>query len=329
MRKEDLKSLIVDELANCGFSTSGDVQLIGPLHERPYGMIYQLKIANAPFPFAVKVCRYPTRDEPNIKFSKRQYADLERFYNVLKNDPVHRVSQPICLLEDHAVVVMEWAVGRSAVEYLLDWHCSGKCIEDKIRKAALLLKQLHEKCFQSLDYPTVECQLEKIDQLLKSGKNQKNYLYRFNEQLKLLAPEVRKTKIPFVYIHGDYQPSNIIFSKDKVYAIDVTYSRVEAANIDVVTLLNTLSRIFLLPKGFRLLPIKNRIFNAFYKEYYGDNYKQSLFVLTWMMLQDQLRFYLENAGSNSRSLKNFYFDISQRRLMTGLLKELNSNVGTN
>ena len=103
-----LKRILIDKLRIEQKPIGTDIGLSGPIHTGKYGMIFRAITPAAPFPLAVKICKCPETGAPDTLFSKHQYESLCQAFSAMSRDPLYGVPKPIALLDDDAIIVMEW-----------------------------------------------------------------------------------------------------------------------------------------------------------------------------------------------------------------------------
>ena len=149
------------------------------------------------------------------------------------------------------------------------------------------------------------------------------------ETLAEYIPAVSARLVLHSWLHGDFQPANIIFGPDKgLYGIDITYSTRGVALADVAHILNHIRRLAFLPSGLHLLTSYQHILNAFLAGYCGEYSVVDSLVLSWYRLLDDLRFIIRYYP-HIRSVHRWYIERLQSAAILQHVAMLHSSVSRN
>lgn len=322
MDLEKIKSLVIAHVDSFSDLNVDDLQAIGPLHRRPYGEIYRVNNKKNRMPLAIKICKYPHKGLPNFKFAKRQYDDLVRAYQLLNGNERFGSPAPLALIPDDAIVIMEWIDGPSAADMILGDRLEKPELLSLIKDMALWLRYFHDKNQIAHENPNTSTLLEELNEIKKKTGIKSASVEKALKTMGLSSDIIAGMSLEVCGVHGDYQPSNVLFKDNKVYGIDITYAKRDFCINDVCILLNSIARFMFLPKGLRLMKYWKDIMTIFVDSYAQGKTSHFAISLSWFRLYHLVKYYLHHYTSDKNILKREYFHLTQKLLISLEIKKL-------
>jgi aminoglycoside phosphotransferase (APT) family kinase protein len=323
-----LRGLMRD--ANLGWPD--DLHINGPVSIRPQSTIYRLDLPNDARSFAVKQYFEPSPSRINDSGSAElQFTDLSRSFVAMNQNSLFSVPEPIYLFKDKAIVLMEWVDGELFLNKLCRRTSSVRTLMPLSRSAGAWLRTFHEAGSAGVatcSAPNLEEEIERVRIAMGRDNIVLTTASRALETLAEYIPAVSARLVLHSWLHGDFQPANIIFGPDKVYGIDITYSTRGVALADVAHILNHIRRLAFLPSGLHLLTSYQHILNAFLAGYCGEYSVVDSLVLSWYRLLDDLRFIIRYYP-HIRSVHRWYIERLQSAAILQHVAMLHSSVSRN
>lgn len=333
MNRAELQRAVLTELGNADLHLPERTRVSGPIYTGPFSEVFRFDLS---LPMALKVCHHPETGAPDPAFARRQFEELSRIHRALGDDPRYRVPRPILLIESSAVLGMEWVAGEK-LSQRLRLRLPPHRIAASLRQAGGWLRRFHDRGPRSLGPLAAADRLAVLRQTFASRAPRlvaAPWVGRGLAALERALPRVDGAAVERSWIHGDFQIDNVVLDGPAVIALDVAFSREDAAAVDAACLLNSLDRFLLLPKGWHLLPLRRRLTAAFLSGYSGSRTRvgpgkgTGLAIgldpaaLAWLRMHELLRFLALFHAAGRSPLHDRYFAASVRRLLRLLAGEL-------
>lgn len=322
-----LKQLLVELACNAGLDLPSDITIEGPLATRPYSRIYRVEVPNSSTALAAKICLHPGRLTPDSKFAGRQYNELVRSYESMNGISMFRVPKPVALFPEQAIILMEWAGGEPLVKILRQRWIPAKIVIEGVKLAGAWLRHFHEAGLVSSRMFNETELLERISQIRTDLSNQNVKSSTITDALLMLEnliPTLATCRIARSWLHGDFQPGNIVVAPTVVFGLDLAPSAKGPGLADAAHFLNYIGRLAFLPKGIHLLPARDRIMTAFIAAYLDQGRSKDYFALHWFLVLDDLQFLAHNYRRTKTPLHRWYFSTVEKITIAQSLKRLQS-----
>ena len=140
--------------------------------------------------------------------------------------------------------------------------------------------------------------------------------------LERTAPRVAETDLPRSWVHGDYQPSNVLLSTERVDGIDMKVQREDVYLVDVVNLVNDLDNLFGLPKARHLRPHGAGIAETFLRGYSPERLVTDRTPALWLQTFTAIRFWARFHKLGKTPFHDWFFSRSRRTLIRRLTSQL-------
>jgi Ser/Thr protein kinase RdoA (MazF antagonist) len=300
-------------------------RLSGPIVENQWAQIYYGTSDLYAAPVAVKLLRDPGAGSISPKDARESFLGLTAAAQSVQGDARCASVMPLDLFEDLAVVVTEWVDGMTLDRLLA--RSSGRKIEAILNAAGAWLSRLHQanaRAPRPLDTGRLLSWLEKSHAAAaprvksKATEQAKEILYR-------TAGLAARRAVPWVLLHGDFKPSNLILAEGTLVGIDAQLMYDDAALIDAGYFLNHFgmdlfrhARLFSTSRlnGFE------RAFLQGYEREFGTSLPR--LPLAWARLANALRLKAAFRGW-SRPPKAYLTGWWLRRLIQSLSTELKTS----
>jgi aminoglycoside phosphotransferase (APT) family kinase protein len=288
-----LASSLHDLLPRARLGLPADFHLEGPISIRPQSVVYRLDHSGGAHSLAVKQYIDPSQGGYDSRAAIQQFGDLARSYAAMNGSSFFRIPEPICLFENEAIMLMEWVDGRPLLDALRRRWPFARSLTPLCRLAGAWLRAFHEGGSVHTPACGADGPDEQMARIRVAMERNEIVLPAASHGLNTLAeylPAVRARPVVRTWLHGDFQPGNVIFTPKAVYGIDVIHSTYGIALADVAHFLNHVRRMAFQPSGLHLIASHRRILNAFISGYGGPHGDVDPLVLTWYRLLDDLRF---------------------------------------
>jgi Phosphotransferase enzyme family len=296
-RRDDIgvtASLLRDLMPEARMGWPDALQVKGPVSVRPQSRVYRLDLPDGARSLAIK--QYLEPPPLNILdngSAELQFASLSRCFDAMQRNSLFRVPEPIYLLEDNAIVLMEWIDGESFFAALCRRGSSVRTLMRLSRLVGAWLRAFHEAGSASVSIcgtTDLRNEIERVRIAMNRNKIVLSMASRALESLAEYLPTVSARSVQRTWLHGDFQPENILFGADMVFGIDIMHLTSGVALADVAHFLNQVRKMAFLPSGLHLLTSYQPILSAFVTGYSGDHCLVDPLVLSWYRLLDDLRF---------------------------------------
>lgn len=167
--------------------------------------------------------------------------------------------------------------------------------------------------------------LETIDPIENKFKSEIGFRNDYHQSIKLLRESsslVANSLIPRSWVHGDFNPSNILVCEERIVGIDVDIRYDNVVVLDMAHFLNHTCAASWHPRGLTLSTRITDLCEAFV-EGYGDNRLELNYLpLLWTRLHNALRLWARSAAPSGTSLKNRYLSYRFDRMAQQLAKDI-------
>lgn len=75
--------------------------------------------------------------------SRLQYSALEKVSDAMSSDVLVTVPRPVGIIEEQAILVIEWINGQSLTDLMRDWLVSSSKVVNDFEKAGIWLSAFH------------------------------------------------------------------------------------------------------------------------------------------------------------------------------------------
>lgn len=326
MQNAELQAVVVRELGQADLRLPDLTRVSGPVYAGPYSAIFRVDLS---CPMALKICQDPRTGAPDPAFARRQFEELSRIHQGMGDDPRYRVPRPILLIEEQAILLMEWVIGETLGRRLRARGRAPAAVALSVEQAGAWLRRFHDSGPRSQGGLPALGLLGEVRELLEvraPGLLAEGFVQEALGTLAAAAPGLDGEAVERSWLHGDYQMENLVLAGESIVALDVAFSRQDAVVFDMAYFLNALDRFLLQPKGWHLVPFRSRLLAAFLRGYGKSGAEPgpgvAPRVLHWMRIHDLLRFFaIFHAGGKSR-LHDWYFAGNVRLLLRRLGAEL-------
>jgi tRNA A-37 threonylcarbamoyl transferase component Bud32 len=307
----------------------GAADIEGPIYRRPNSRVYRLRFPQTRDSLAAKFCL--ADEKVSEKAAVRQFTELSQYFDKMKANARYRVPEPIALTARHGALLMEWIDGEHLDEVLLRRPISTDQIAECLRSAGAWLRHFHSAGLEgvrSLDERELRSNMDSLRaRLRREGVNHAFVLKALNA-LDTSVEFVSSKKVAHTWLHGDFQPSNVILAKDAVYGFDMSYATRGVGLTDVAHFLNDLEKVVRLPKGLRLIPALPLMVRSFEQGYFDEQGGEAQSVLGWFRLQDNLALLARHYRHAKSIFHRAYFVHALRISILGSLKQLSRSTET-
>jgi len=310
-----LAVLLRDLARETGCDLPEDFSVEGPLSIRPQSVVYRLKQSGGARSLAVKQYVDSPLGGPDRDAAVRQFADLSRCYAAMQENADFRVPEPVGDFSDAAIILMEWIDGPSFLDALCRRWSSARSLTPLSRLAGAWLRAFHDAGSASMSVCCTADLDQEIERARIAMEREKVALALANHAFEALVAyrsAVAGRPVLRTWLHGDFQPGNVIFGPKAVYGIDIAYSTRGVALADVAHFLNHVRRMAYLPSGLHLVASYRRILDDFVLGYSGAQDVIDPLVLCWYRLLDDLRFLTRYYPHIRTGMHRWYFLHLQR-----------------
>ncbi len=300
-----LRQLVEHWLHNNG--QSGTPAIVGPVFEGDYSRIYRVDLPDGSSA-AFKICIENGKIDP--RFARLQFLEMQDIHLRMCGDTRYRVPECIAFFPSHGAILMNWIDAISLRQNLRRRNFNRQSCETSLFRAGQWLRHFHRSG------PAWETALTECD-LRREISNARRMLERRDLNLSLAKETLSKLEIAIdslrgtlhmrSWLHGDFQPGNIMIGKDSVFGIDTAFSKTGAVLADVAHMINDIERTALMPKGSHLLPSLRTLTNAFRDGYLGSASERDLQSLAWFRAIDNVCFLARHYHDTRTRLHRWYF----------------------
>ncbi|RYD40503.1 MAG: hypothetical protein EOP85_14145, partial [Verrucomicrobiaceae bacterium] len=180
--------------------------------------IHRLSSASTGKTICLKIINRPARKVPD---SKRLYAALAHYHARSDRDQGYTVPQPFGCFPDQGAVIMEWVEGKTFSQLLKKGQLSTRKRHENIRRVAGWLRWFHHQSEMGSQDMGDGVQLATIVKVLedhpgaglhKAATSHDPLLRRCIAQAERHAWILRGVEIDSATLHGDFKPTNLVFS---------------------------------------------------------------------------------------------------------------------
>jgi aminoglycoside phosphotransferase (APT) family kinase protein len=256
-------------------------------------VVYRLNLGGGAHSLAVKQYIDPPLGARDRNAAMQQFTDLSRSYAAMQGNTLFRVPEPIYVFENEAIMLMEWVDGRSFLDALCRRWSFARSLTPLCRLAGAWLRAFHEADSMRMSVCCADELGEQVEHAQIAMQHEKIAFGAATHALQALAEyltAVCSRPVLRTWLHGDFQPGNVIFTPDAVYGIDIVHSTRGVALADVAHFLNHVRRMAFQPSGLHLIASHRRILDAFVAGYAGSHGMIDPLVLVLYRLIDDLRF---------------------------------------
>jgi aminoglycoside phosphotransferase (APT) family kinase protein len=329
----DLERILAD-----GFpGWAGGLKVSGPVYRGPYSEIFRVEAAHLSSPLASKCCCRPGGC-PDPTFARRQFDELTRVHQAMEAMEAlaataargangaggrYRVPRPFGVLEEQAVVLMEWAAGETLARQLARQSRPMREAAASVARAGAWLRRFHDSGPRSmgpLDARELYGRLE--EQIRSHGAAAARPFVRYAlRALERAIPQVERIYVQRSWLHGDFQVTNVVLSREAVFGLDVSYSGEGAVLYDLACFLNAFENFLLLPKGLHLAPFRRQLVDRFLRGYAAGGPGVDPLALAWVRGGELIRFFLHFEDRGKSRFHDWYFARAVHLLVRRLARE--------
>jgi aminoglycoside phosphotransferase (APT) family kinase protein len=226
--------------------------------------------------------------------AERARVEFDSLSNLLASLPDSvRVVQPICLLAEYGLVVVEWIDGRSVHDYLAtpDSDFCGIC--EVLSATGRWLRAFHDASKaapKKVDFSKKMIQLDDLCRAASRGKGSIALLRWMRRRLRSSYPTLAALQLPEGRLHGDCKPENLIIERDHVVAIDVGHVYKSTTWNDVAYFLVHLEWTVLTSRQLGRIARLARLRAAFLDAYDDDRRPEVAGLIAWLEMEVLYRF---------------------------------------
>lgn len=308
--RDTLTIVLHDLLHKAQLGLPSEFDLRGPISVRPQSAVYRLDHSDGAHSLAVKQYIDPRLDALDTEAAVQQFGDLTRSFAAMKGDPFFRIPEPIFLFENEAIMLMEWVEGRSLLDAMRRRWPFAPSLTRLCRTAGAWLRAFHEAGSEHVPACGADEPGQQMERVRVDIERKGIALATTNHGLQTLAeylPVLRSRSVLRSWLHGDFQPDNVIFTSKAVYGIDVIHSTHGIALADVAHFLNHVQRLAFQPSGLHLILSHRRMLKAFMSGYAGLRNIVDPLVLAWYRLLDDLRFLCRYYDDAKNAVHQWHF----------------------
>ena len=326
-------SLLRDLMREARMGWSDDLKVKGPVSVRPQSRVYRLDLPDGARSLAIKqYFEPPPLNNLDDGTAELQFASLSRCFDAMKRNSLFRVPEPIYLFEGKAIVLTEWIDGESLFTALSRRRSSVCTLMRLSRLVGTWLRAFHEAGSVGVSICGITDLQNEIELVRIAMNRNKIVLSTANRALESLTeylPTVSARSVQRTWLHGDFQPENILFAGDVVYGIDIMHLTRGIALADVAHFLNQVRKMAFLPSGLHLLASYQAILSAFVTGYSGEHCLVDPLVLSWYRLLDDLRFLIRYYPQMKSVAHRWYLERLQSAAIRQHVAMLHSCINSN
>lgn len=213
-------------------------RLTGPVTENQWAQIYHGTSDLYATPVAVKRLRDPATGAIAPKDARESFLGLRCAVQSVQGDARCLSVMPLDFFEDLAVVVTEWIDGTTLDRFIA--RAPAERIEAVLHAAGAWLARLHRANARAPRPLNVERLLLWLEKSFAgaTGGAQTGATRHAKEALMRMAGLAGRRAVPWVLLHGDFKPSNLILAEGRLVGIDAQLMFEDAALIDAGYFLN-------------------------------------------------------------------------------------------
>jgi Ser/Thr protein kinase RdoA (MazF antagonist) len=142
------------------------------------------------------------------------------------------------------------------------------------------------------------------------------------DRLEAAIPRLRGVKAEQSWLHGDFQPANVMMADGRTYGFDFAFSRTGFVLADAAHMFNDIERAATGPKGLHMRPHRKKMLAAFVGGYLNAAGEDDLRALAWFRALDNICFLARHYPYIRMSAHRWYFAVMQAALINGSLGEI-------
>ena len=133
---------------------------------------------------------------------------------------------------------------------------------------------------------------------------------------------LKSRPLPCSWLHGDFQPTNIIASNNSICGLDIAFSTDGVVLLDLVHFVNFVERFSKMPKGFHLLPNIDEISRTLKEAYFEGTEESMRLAVLWFQILDNIAFLTRYFRPTKSSLHRTYLVMTVEASIKKCLRSL-------
>jgi hypothetical protein len=308
------------------------LRVTGSVYEGPYSRVFHVDRPGSPTGLALKVCLDAASGAPDCASAEHQFRKLrDGFDSMRRHGGPYRIPEPVALIAAEAAIVMEWAPGETFAAVLNQKTRPAAELIAIACAAGLWLRQFHDAGPSVLglaDDAALRSEIDPLPTRLRADRPFHQAMRAALLSATRALPALRAVPLQTTWLHGDWQPANVIIGQNGVYGLDISCTRRGFALADAAHMASHLARFPCLPKGWRRLPARRALVWAFVASYLGrPPGRQEWLALHWFELLDQIHFFLRYDGREPTRLRNLYLGGMQAALVASACRRMEALIG--
>jgi hypothetical protein len=240
-----------------------------------------------PYPCALKLCLKTRTAESDPEVARRQFATLAKVARAIPANDDYRVPRPHLLMKPEGAVLMEWVAGKRLTEKLFVFGGSSQRAQVLLESAAAWLRNFHAGHPQPPSILDAGEKLDNLDEMWEHDAVKGRFFDHSRSVLMQSADAATSIALPRSWVHGDFKSDNLIFSRGRMFGVDVHAAYDGIVMYDIAAFLNHIELNLNRWKHPQLWFYKLRLFRHFVERYLEGSrisFEQARLPLAWVRL---------------------------------------------
>ena len=272
--------------------------------------------------FIVKLIRKPSPTLSTEKQAIRECEALSSLHEIRSQEGLHISPKPYSFMTDIGAVVMDYLVGPSLTEYIVDIRVPQEKKVLALGDAGRWISSLHQHFSPKQASVPYDRVIGNLEGSLSSSSRDSDQMRAF-DTLRSSHDSLKATSVDVTRLHGDFKADNLVVSGDRVFGLDTRLEHTGMALRDIAYFANHLDLIFDDPRVMLYRwSLRPRLHKAFVNGVRENWEPEQYLVLFWMRLASALMSWTSFMPEGGLSLRQRYLQFSYKRLTLKLARQV-------
>jgi tRNA A-37 threonylcarbamoyl transferase component Bud32 len=320
-----VRDLLAEYLYGGRLSSEDSITVSGPRYAGYNSRVFKVACPQLPSVCALKFCLVARTLEPDSASARHQFTTLKKIARATPAGNHLRVPAPVFLIEDQGVLLTEWVSGKNLSDIFFSIGCSRRRADHLIKQAAAWLYYFHAANRRS---PGTLDTANKLG-IIARHETVKDPIFAYcHLLLRQLAEASGAMVLPRSWVHGDFKADNLIFSRKRVFGLDIHAKHKHVVINDIAEFLNQIELDLTPWRCPQLYSYKTSLFQTFITRYCGNiraaSLRQMELALTWFRAYKLLHRWNIVCSRRYDPLRSYLFARQYRSAVAAITRDLES-----